>query len=168
MALTRQERRSRVKVILIVVGVVGAFFALQSNALLHRLPPGYAAEPPPGHWESLNWEQLHKGTWRYGHPPVLPAEVAALDGKPASVRGFLLPLHTPGKSSQFFISDRPRGCYFCNPPGVAEVIELNLAGGRELSLYGGVVTAYGIFHVATGAASDRVLYWMDEVVLVPL
>lgn len=168
MALTRQERRSRVKVVLVVVGVLAAFLALQSNALMHRCPPGYADKPPPGHFESLDWGLLYKGKWSYGHPPVLPPQVAALDGRLVSARGFLLPLHTPGKSSQFFISDRPRGCYFCNPPGVAEVVELNLAGGRELSLYSGIVTAYGIFHVATGAPTDRVLYWMDEVVLVPL
>jgi hypothetical protein len=166
MALTQQKKRARVKFLLLIGGIIGLFAAMQSKALMHRHPPGYLDQPPAGQFQALSWDELQKANWVYGHKPVVPESLRALNGKQVKVRGFLLPLHSAVKGSQFFMSNTPGGCYFCNPPAVNSVVQLNLAGGKELDLCAGAVDAYGTFHVATGAPTDHVLYWMDEVKLV--
>jgi hypothetical protein len=144
------------------VVIIGVFAALMSPNIMHPRPPGYAAKAPAGHYVPIDWPKLQEGDWAYGHKPVLPEGVGDLQGKPVVSRGFLLPLHIPGRASQFFTSDQPRGCPFCNPPGVSQIIQVNLAGGTELMPVGGMVDIYGTFHIATGAKTDRVMYWIDN------
>lgn len=166
MSRSPQQRRARLKLILLIAAGIVVFAALQSPALLHRHPPGYEEKPPPGQFHGLNWSELQRANWVYGQTPMLPEGLLDLDGKPVTARGFLLPLHSPGRASQFFMSDKPGGCYFCSPPGVSSVIQLNLAGGKKLDMCTATVDVYGTFHVATGAPTDRVLYWIDDAVLV--
>jgi hypothetical protein len=83
-----------------------------------------------------------------------------------NLSGYLLPLHTPGVSSQFFIAEQPRGCYFCNPPGVAEVVQINIAGGKQLEPTDRPVQVYGTFKLASGAPSDSALYMINDATLV--
>ena len=166
MAHPSQQGGVSLKLILLIAAIIVVFAALQSPALLHRHPPGYEEKPPSGQFQRLDWGALQAANWIYGHKPVLLDAVAALNGKPVTARGFLLPLHNPGRASQFFLSDKPGGCYFCNPPGVNSVVQLNLAGGKKLDICAASVDVYGTFHVATGAPTDRVLYWIDDAVLV--
>ena len=166
MALSRAERRRRNRLILGIGAVVVVFLGLQSRSLVQTVlapvPPGYVKTPPPGQFEGLDWQSLQKAGWIPRQKPVVPEEVAALNGKPVTARGFQLPLHYAGKSAQFFLAAKPRGCYFCNPPGVSEVIEINVAGGKELSPSNWTVDVYGTFHVASGAPGDNVLYTIDN------
>jgi hypothetical protein len=166
MALSRQEKRARNRNLLIIGGVIVVFLVMQSKSLLQALiappPPGYAKAAPPGQFTQLDFDVVQEGQWTYGTKPKVPKEVAALQGKPVVVRGFQLPLHNALKGSQFFIAEEPRGCYYCNPPGVAEVIMVNVAGDKQLAPEDWQVNVYGTFHIATGAPSDTVLYWIDD------
>lgn len=161
-----RKRRARIKLLVSIAGLVAVFVLLQSESLLHRVPPGYLDKPPAGDFIALSWAELQRASWMPGHEPLVPKSVTELSGKAVKVRGFLLPLHSARRGSQFFLSNSPGGCYFCSPPGINSVIQLNLAGGKELDLISRAVGAYGVFHVATGAAGEHVLYWMDDVVLV--
>ena len=160
------ERRNRLKLVGVIVGVVVIFVGLQIPALMHPHQAGYEFKAPPGQFTPVNWSVVEQAQWVYGHPPVFPDNMPDLNGKQVVAEGFLLPLHNPGVASQFFVSDKPRGCYFCNPPGVAEVIQVNLAGGKQLNPVSGMVFCYGTLRVATGAKTDQVLYWMDNAVVV--
>ncbi len=168
MAATYRQRRIRAWILGIVIAVVLVGAAAGKEVLQLVFGPklaGYLTEAPAGSFTALAWPVLHNGQWEYDTKPIVPQEVAALDGQQVSVHGFLLPLHESGASAQFFIAEKPRGCYFCNPPGIAEVVTINLAGGKALEMTDWPVTAYGTLHVATGAEGDAVLYRLEDVVL---
>lgn len=124
--------------------------------------PGYVKTAPVGEFAPLDWKQLEQGQWNYRSKPIVPPAVLAQNGKPVVVRGYLLPLHTPGEASQFFVAKNPRGCYFCSPPGVAEVVQVNVAGGRLLTPTDWPVSVYGIFKAATGQPGEEMLYTIDD------
>jgi hypothetical protein len=169
-ALSKKEKRARLRTILIIVGVVLLFVGMQSKSLVQAIlaptPPGYSKTPPPGKWQFLDWDTLQKTRWQYGIQPKLPEGLAEFEGQPVRVRGFMLPLHAATKGSQWFVSARPRGCYFCDPPGVAEVIQVNMPEGQDIEPSTWQVDVYGTFHIAPGQPSDSVLYWIDEAVVV--
>jgi len=135
------------------------------NALTPGNIPGYAKDPPSGNYAPLSWPLIQQGQWQYGQPPVVDYSLQQLDGRAVMLSGYLLPLHTPGVSSQFFIAEQPKGCYFCNPPGVAEVVQINVAGGKELQPTDRPVQVYGAFKVASGAPTDSVLYVINDATL---
>lgn len=165
MAIDRHTRRMRSLIIgLIVVVLIGAAAGPQLLAFVTAPKlSGYLQAAPDRPATSLDWEALHQATW--ANPgvsaPHIPASVVALDGKPVTLKGYLLPLHETGDSSQFFIAAKPRGCYFCNPPGVAEVTEIDIADGRAIAFTDFPVTVYGTLHVATGA-KDAMLYRISD------
>jgi hypothetical protein len=128
-------------------------------------PPGYAAVAPPGEWAELPWPALFRGKWEQGQKPTVSDDLKPLAGKPARVRGFLLPLHEAAEGAQFFMAKSPGGCYFCNPPGVNEVVMINVKGGQKLPQTNLPVTAFGTFQHATGKPDDQSLYVMDNAVL---
>ena len=166
MALSKAEKRVRNRNLLIVAGVVLVFVGMQSKSLMQRIlapsPPGYSKQAPAGEYASVDWAKLQEVHWMYGSKPRLPEGVAKLEGKAVTVRGFMLPLHSAGQSSQWFVSEKPRGCYFCNPPGVSEIMLVNMAGGAELSPSTWQVDVYGKLHIATGDPKDTVLYTLDD------
>jgi hypothetical protein len=131
-------------------------------------PPGYASAAPPGEWAEMTWSSLFRGRWKEGQKPSVPDELKALAGKPARVKGFLLPLHEAAEGSQFFIAKSPGGCYFCNPPGVNEVVMVNVKGGQKLPQTNLPVTVFGTFQHATGSPDDQSLYVVNGAVLAVL
>jgi hypothetical protein len=127
--------------------------------------PGYAKTAPTGDYTPLSWPLIQQGQWQYGQPPIVDNSIKQLDGRTVNLSGYLLPLHTPGVSSQFFIAEQPKGCYFCNPPGVAEVVQINVAGGKQLEPTDRAVQVYGALKVASGAPTDSVLYTINDATL---
>ena len=81
-------------------------------------PSGYAAHAPAGNLYPAGMEATQAGQWENKSKPVIVDEVKRLNGQQVKLQGFLLPLHEPAAAAQFFVADRPRGCYFCNPPGI--------------------------------------------------
>lgn len=128
--------------------------------------PGYASGAPSGEYANLDWKLLQQGEWPYGKKPVINKQIMALSGKKVRLKGFMLPLHDAGPSSQFFIAEQPRGCYFCNPPGVAEVAQINIAGSKQINITDWPVSAYGILKIASGKPDEKMMYTIDEVVIV--
>ena len=170
MALSREEKKARKRTLLIIVGVVVLFVAMQSKSLVQAIvapsPPGYDKTKPAGDYTPLDWDTLQKGAWTYGSKPRLAEGMAALEGKPVTVRGYMLPLHSAAVGGQWFFASKPRGCYFCNPPGISDVIEINMPKSKEIEPSTWQVDVYGTFHMAQGKPSDALLYWIDDAVVV--
>jgi hypothetical protein len=166
MALSRQEKKARNRNIVIIAGVVVLFLAMQSKSLVQALvaptPAGYDKVAPAGQFTQLDWDSAQKARWVFGTPPKVPADVAALEGKPVTVRGFQLPLHAAVASEQWFLSPRPGGCFFCNPPSLSEVAQVNMADHKQVQPSNWQVDVYGTFHVAKGKPGDSVLYTIDN------
>ncbi len=168
--VTRARRRMTRLKVLALCGLLALAFGrtlLQTVLAASRpLPPGYTDQVPPGEHAVLKWNELRQGKWERGQKPSIAPAIAALDGKRATARGFMLPLHEPGEASQFFLAPQPGGCYFCNPPGVADIVMFKTAGGMKTTVTQLPVNIYGTFHVATGAADDESLYVIEDAVLV--
>ena len=146
--------------VLALVGGKAAFDAMFQP--MRAAPPGYASVAPQGDWHELAWANLYRGKWEQGHKPVLPDAVAAEVGKPVKLKGFLLPLHDAAESSEFFLAKSPGGCYFCNPPGVAEVVMVSIHGNHKLAPTDLPVNVYGKFSAATGGPDDQCLYVVKD------
>lgn len=163
-----RQRRTRSLILLAAIAIVILWFSIGQRIMLvfGQGLPGYARQAPAGNYAQLDWKQLHKGDWDYGSKPSLTDSVKRLEGQLVTVHGFLLPLHVPGVSAQFFLSQSPGSCYFCNPPGVAEVVLVNIRGGQQITPTDWPVNVYGRLKVATGAPTDQVLYEVNDAVMV--
>jgi hypothetical protein len=166
--IARRRRRKNLTWALVLGGVLA--FALgptlwQTVIVASRPLPGYAAAAPAGEYVELKWGDLRRGKWEPGSKPTVAKTIADNGGKRTKVRGFMLPLHTPGASSEFFLAPSPGGCYFCSPPGVAEIVMLKTHGGAKADVTQLPVEAYGTLRVATGAATDQALYVVEDAVL---
>jgi hypothetical protein len=168
MAIVNKRHKKRILFICILFALL--IFWVMADKDLRQLVtgptlPGYAKSAPAGQFTDIEWKILQQGRWKYGEKPVLIHQIVSLSGKPVHLKGFMLPFHEAGQSSQFFIAEKPRGCYFCNPPGEAEVVQVNIAGNKQLDLTDWPVSVYGILKVAEGKADDKILYLIDDVVI---
>ncbi|WP_042693372.1 hypothetical protein, partial [Azospirillum sp. B506] len=57
--------------------------------------------------------------------PQFPIRVAALDGRPVTVRGFMLPLADGATHNRFILSANPMGCPACESPGPATMMHVH-------------------------------------------
>lgn len=53
--------------------------------------------------------------------PEFPPELAALDGKPVQMVGFMTPYDDLDRMNSFMLFPFPVGCFFCAPPSALEV-----------------------------------------------
>lgn len=74
------------------------------------------------------WRDL--GTVRMGGlagDPQFPMKVSALDGRPVTVRGFMVPLTDGAIHDRFILSANPMGCPACQSPGPATMMHVRTA-----------------------------------------
>jgi len=168
MAKLTRQRRQRRDATLGIIGVLVLAGIFLGPALLHELivpdMPGYVKKAPAGVFTAIDWRNMLKATWPSNGHPIVPDVVKAQEGKMVMVHGFMLPLHKPGVSSEFFVAQKPRGCYFCNPPGVSEVVKVHIAGDKQIAPTDWPVKAFGKFHSAS-SAQDDVMYTIDDATL---
>lgn len=155
-------RLATAMVVVLLLGLVVYF--------LDRAPdmPGYVKQAPQGEFVKLDWDELTRGKWDGGGKPACPASVMAANGKQVEVCGFITPFHEAGASAVMFVTGQPRGCYFCNPPGVSEVVMVKVKGGRKLDQATNSVNVYGKFKVADGSGKDESLYVIEDAELMVL
>lgn len=165
------ERKRRKKMVGLIVGVLvvvmfGKSLAQTIVSSSKPLPDGYVGTPPPESYAEAKWDDLKKGKWNQKSKPRVADDIAALDGQRVHVKGFLLPLHTAGAASEFFIASSPGGCYFCNPPGVAEIVMARTKDDKKMEATQLPVDVYGTLKLATGAPDDQALYLIEHGVFV--
>lgn len=110
----------------------------------------------------LRWEDLRRGTWERGSQPQIPGEVRRLEGRRVSLTGFVLPLHSATAASELFLAGNPGGCYFCSPPGIADVVMVKTAGGTPVALQPYPAVVRGRLTLARGSGCDTALYTLLE------
>ena len=167
MALSTRQRKQRRDTLIGVIGVLVLLGIPLIIAVVHELVPdlpGYVKQAPAGIFTELDWHHMLRATWPPHSNPLVPDDIKAQEGKMVMVHGFMLPLHVPGVSSEFFVAQKPRGCYFCNPPGVAEVVKVHVAGDKQMEPTDWPVKVYGKFHAAS-SAKDEMMYTIDDAVL---
>ena len=74
------------------------------------------------------WRDL--GAVRFGGlagNPQFPVKVSALDGRPVTVRGFMVPLTDGATHNRFILSANPLGCPACENPGPATMMHVHTA-----------------------------------------
>jgi hypothetical protein len=118
------------------------------------------------HPTALPWEQLRQGRWDMDKPPTIPASIAALSGHSVTISGYLLPLHGAEESADLFLAQRAGGCFFCNPPGIADVVLIHVAKGKQIPIVSNPVRVYGRFHSATDGGNDESLYIIQDATVV--
>ena len=165
------ERKRRKKTVGLIIGaLVLVMFgkSLAQTIVSSSKPPpeGYSATPPPEDCTEVKWDDLKKGKWNQKSKPHVADAIAALDGRRVHLKGFMLPLHTAGAASEFFIASSPGGCYFCNPPGVAEIAMARTRDGKKMEATQLPVDVYGKLTVATGGPDDQALYLLENGVFV--
>ena len=169
MARSRQQQRRLTMFFILAIVLTGLGFAIGPTVIEAYSVPhvqGYATEVPHGQFASLDWGLLAKVDWPRDSKPVMPEPVRALHGQPVTIKGFALPLHEAGEAETLFLAKYPCGCYFCNPPGIADVVVVKVTGGRKVPLLNRPVCVYGTFHAATGSEDDEGLYAITDAVLV--
>jgi len=57
--------------------------------------------------------------------PQFPVKVSALDGRPVTVRGFMVPLTDGGTHNRFVLSANPMACPSCESPGPATMMHVH-------------------------------------------
>lgn len=169
MAATWQQRRRRTMLIVLAIILIAIGFAVGPTVIdAYSVPhvQGYATAAPPGSYRPLDWDLLAQGDWARDSQPVMPESLRALDEKPVTLKGFALPLHDAGEADTLFLAKYPRGCYFCNPPGIAEIVIVKVADRKKVPLLNRPVCVYGTFQAATGSDDDEGLYTVTDAVLV--
>ena len=170
-SVTMERKRRKKTVGLIVGALVLVMFgkSLAQTIVYSGMPPpdGYSAKPPPEDYTEIKWDDLKKGKWpQQKSKPHVDDAIAALDGRRVHVKGFLLPLHTAGAAAEFFIAATPGGCYFCNPPGVADVVMAHTKDNSKMEATQLPVDVYGTLKLATGAPDDQALYLIEHGIFV--
>ncbi len=101
------------------------------------LPPVRADRPNPLPWGLLADTELG------GKEPAFPRHVAALDGKPVVLTGFVQP---PGDAEQFgsfLLLEYPVGCWFCETPDPSRLVAVELPPGVRVGRRTGLVKVTG-------------------------
>ena len=156
----RKRRRAQIfigigiGVVLLVIAMYPEYKTfLHDTWLLHNVSAGQ--------YDPLDWNYLLKGVVGPDKKSlIIPTLVKNEDGKNVMAEGFLLPLHTGTESNEFYIAPKPRGCYFCYPPGPSEVIKFAIAGGEKIRQTDYRVYVYGKF--VAGAENEGVMYKIND------
>lgn len=119
----------------LTVGAAGGLAAFQPKV------------PKPGDTVVINGKTVHLATrdvgWKLlGGAKVttdrkrgvmlaaFPPELAARDGKPLVISGFIVPLVATPRFDRFLLTKTNYACGFCPPPGPTEAIEVKLRKGQ--------------------------------------
>lgn len=94
------------------------------------------------------------------HEPKFPDAVAALDGKPVHLRGFMVPLSDDAVHSRFILAANPVGCAACQTPAPSTMVQVQTR--TPLSLQRDPMLLTGTLRLRP---SDGLFYRLDRAVL---
>lgn len=75
-------------------------------------------------WKSLFDCKVHYNSKTHHYSIDYTPEVKAMEGKPLTVSGFMLPLEATEKFNHFLLSKRTPTCFFCPPGEPNEIVEV--------------------------------------------
>lgn len=162
-----QQRRKRAIFAGVIIGI-----AILSYVLAEPIKetffgiPGYVVSPPAGSFLSLPWVKLEAANWESGKKPIIPTEISTLAGKKVYISGFVYPMSEHYDSSErIYLAPKPSSCYFCTPPAVNQVIEVNTAGAKKIKVLDNrSIEIFGELRIAKNA-DDTALYYLDNAIV---
>lgn len=164
MANRFQQKRKRAIIagIIIALAISAIVLAEPIKETLYGLP-GFSVKAPSGTYNELSWTKLGKANWEAGGIPEIPDNVKNYDGKNVQIAGFMYPMSEHyDNSERIYLAPKPSSCYFCTPPAVNEVIEVNTAKAKKVKVLDNrSIVIYGKFRVAKNA-DDAALYYIDD------
>ena len=114
------------------------------------LPAGAGEEP-----STITFELLAKTTYGDNPPPVFPAELSKLEGKPVRIAGFMVPYTDTEKFGQLVLVNSPGGCYFCSAPLPTAVVFIRRpATDPPLQFTEELMSFEGVLHLWNGGMKD--------------
>lgn len=78
----------------------------------------------------LDWDVLG-ATRLKGATPSFPASLNAVDGKSATLVGYMCPLDEVGEINAFLLLETPVGCFYCQPASPTGIVYVELGKGRR-------------------------------------
>ena len=75
-------------------------------------------------WKSLTQCKVHLNDTTHKYSITYTSEVKAMEGKPLTVSGFMMPLEATEKFKHFLLSKRTPTCPFCPPGEPNEIVEV--------------------------------------------
>ncbi|MDZ5647010.1 DUF3299 domain-containing protein [Nitrospirillum sp. BR 11828] len=91
-------------------------------------------------------------------------EVQALEGKPLTIAGFIIPLEQKEKSGHFLLSAMAPSCPFCPPPGPADLMEVRTSA--PIAMTNEPITLTGTLHMV-GDDDNGLYYRLADATLQP-
>jgi hypothetical protein len=108
---------------------------------------GTGASASSGAYQETDWNMLRKLNYDTGEKP---ADLAALDGKPIKVPGFVVPLDDDDTGlSEFLLVPSPQACVHVPPPPPNQMILVRMKGGNAPKRSWGPVWIMGSLHIAS-------------------
>ena len=112
---------AKISIGLVMAGAVGILVASWRSDLSPTSGGGSVSAGTQGVTE-IAFELLAKTITNEKPPPEFPTQLSALAGKRVRITGFLAPYNDPRKLSKLLLCRFPSGCFFCNPPNIADVV----------------------------------------------
>lgn len=105
------------------------------------------ATTAPGDYKEIDWRLLRNLDLQTGEKP---AELAALDGKPVKIPGFVVPLDDDAASfSEFLLVPSPQACIHVPAPPANQMIMVRMKSGQAPQRSWGPVWIKGTINIAT-------------------
>jgi hypothetical protein len=92
-------------------------------------------------WKTLSECKVHLDVKNYLYSIDRTSQVKAMEGKPFTVRGFMMPLEPAEKFKHFLLSKRTPTCPFCPPGEPNEIIEV--FSQKPMAWQDGLITMAG-------------------------
>jgi hypothetical protein len=108
---------------------------------------GKGGSKSSGAYQETDWNMLRKLDYETGERP---ADLAAIDGKPIKVPGFVVPLDDDDTGlSEFLLVPSPQACIHVPPPPPNQMIMVRMKGGTAPKRSWGPVWIMGTLHIAS-------------------
>ena len=132
--------------------MLGSAFSVQQSPLTNQPSDERKAQealPKSGDpiWNAFNQCKVHYNDKTHKYSITYTPEVKAMEGKPLTVSGFMLPLETTEKFNHFLISKRTPTCPYCPPGEPNEIAEVFTT--KPVKYTEGVLIVTGTFKFTT-------------------
>jgi hypothetical protein len=94
-------------------------------------------------WDRLTKCKVHLDKKSYQYSIDYTPEVKAMEGKPVTISGFVMPLESTETFKHFLLSKRTPTCFFCPPGEPNEIVEVFTK--KPIKWSDGIVTVTGTF-----------------------
>lgn len=118
-----------------------------TGVIIYGLTQNRGKDSHDGPYTETDWQMLRKLDYQTGGKPP---ELAALDGKPVRIPGFVVPLDDDDTGlSEFLLVPSPQACIHVPPPPPNQMIMVRMQSGKAPQRSWGPVWIKGQLHIAT-------------------